>query len=142
MGSQVRMNYVHFLDRDKLSFQDSETVRFQIEVEAFRDAEDLYMGMTIKSADSTVIGFEHVAVPDFRKGEKRILSFETSFCELPAGNYYLHFNLHQENEMGYWVRSLDQTPYVLFSVEDSTCRLQWRRDWFGYVDFKQMKYMG
>ena len=142
MGSAVKINYVHFLDRTKLSFRDSERVRFQIEVEAFTDMEDLYMGMTIKSADSTVIGFEHTALPNLKEGEKRVLSFETSFCELPGGGYYLHVNIHREYEMGYWVTSLDQTPYVRFSVEDGAVRLQWRRDWYGYVDFNHLKYIG
>lgn len=141
LGSAGRINYVHFLDKTKLSFMDSETIKIQIEVEAYKDLENLFMGMVIKSADTTVIGFDYVAVPNLEKGEKRVLNFENSFCELPAGGYYLHFNLHQENEIGIWSSSIDQTADARFSVENSDIRLQWRRDWFGYVDFKQMKYV-
>lgn len=141
LGSDGRINYVHFLDKTKLSFMDSENVKIQIEVEAYKDLQNLFMGMVIKSADTTVIGFEYVAIPNLEKGEKRLLNFATSFCELPAGGYYLHFNLHQENEIGIWSSSIDQTEDARFSVENSAIRLQWRRDWFGYVDFKQMKYI-
>ena len=141
LGTRLRINYVHFLGRDKLSFLHTERVRFQIEVEAFENMNNLHMGMTIRSADSTTIGFENVAFPDVKKGEKKTLNFETSFSELPAGEYYLHFNLHQENGTGYWITSVDQTPYVRFAVEDNGVRLQWRRDWFGYVDFQHMKYI-
>lgn len=141
LGTRLRINSVHFLDRDKLSFLHTERVRFQIEVEAFENMNHLHMGMTIQSADSTTIGFENVALPDVKKGERKTLNFETSFNELPAGGYYLHFNLHQENDAGYWITSVDQTPYVRFAVEDNGVRLQWRRDWFGYVDFQHMKYI-
>lgn len=142
LGTEGRINYVNFLDKTKLSFMSSENVKIQVEVEAYKDLENLFMGVVIKSADTTVIGFEYVAVPNLEKGEKRVLSFETSFYELPAGAYYLHFNLHQENEIGIWSSSIDQTADARFSVENSEVRLQWRRDWFGYVDFKQIKYIG
>lgn len=141
LGTKLRIHAVRFLDKEKLSFQHSEKVYFQLDIETFENMENLYLGMTIQSADSTVIGFENVALPEIRKGEKRILNFETSFCELPAGRYYLHFNLHQESYAGYWVASIDQTPYVRFAVEDGGIRLQWRRDWFGYVNFQNMKYL-
>ena len=142
LGTRLRINYVHFLGREKLSFLHSEKARFQLEIEAFEDLENLYLGMTIQSADSTTIGFENTALPKLRKGTKQVLDFETSFCELPAGRYDLHFNLHQENNAGYWITSIDQTPYARFAIEDSGVRLQWHRDWFGYVNFQNMKYVG
>ena len=141
LGTRLRINSVRFLNKEKLKFLHTERVRFQIEAEAFDNVSNLHLGMTIKSADSTVIGFENVALPSVQRGEKYIMQFETTFCELPAGGYYLHFNLHQENDMGYWITSIDQTPYVRFAVEDDGTRLQWRRDWFGYVDFQHMKFI-
>lgn len=141
LGTKLRIRSVRFLGKKKLSFQHSERVPFQLDIEAFENMENLYLGMTIQSADSTVIGLENVALPEIKKGEKRILNFETSFCELPAGGYYLHFNLHQQSHAGYWATSIDQTPYVRFAVEDGGIRLQWRRDWFGYVNFQNLKYI-
>ena len=142
LGTKGRINYISFSNRTKLSFMSSENVKIQVEVEAYKDLENLFMGMVIKSADTTVIGFEYVAIPNLEKGEKRVLNFETTFCELPSGAYYLHLNLHQENELGIWSTSIDQTADARFSVEDDEIRLQWRKDWFGYVDFNQLKYIG
>ena len=142
LGTKGRINYISFSNRTKLSFMSSENVKIQVEVEAYKDLENLFMGMVIKSADTTVIGFEYVAIPNLEKGEKRWLNFETTFCELPSGAYYLHLNLHQENELGIWSTSIDQTADARFSVEDDEIRLQWRKDWFGYVDFNQLKYIG
>lgn len=141
LGNEARINYVNFIDKDKLNFISSDINRFQIEVEAYDDLTNLFMGIIIKSADTNVIGFEYVQIPDMKAGEKKVLDFETSFCELPVGSYYLHFNLHQENEIGIWSSSIDQTLDVKFAVEDKDIRLQWRRDWFGYVNFNHLKYL-
>ena len=97
------------------------------------------MGVSINEADSTPIGFEYVPLPNMCLGEKKDFHFITNFKELPSGNYSLQLNLHRQNALGSWDRSLDQTDLIYFRIEDNKTRLQWRKDWFGVVEFSNLK---
>ncbi|SFN79045.1 lipopolysaccharide transport system ATP-binding protein [Pseudobutyrivibrio sp. UC1225] len=139
LGSLVMMNNVSFKNKDRLFFSNQEEVLFDVEIESFVDLENLYMGISINELDNSPIGFDYVRIPDMKKGEKKIVSFQTEFKELPAGNYAMQFNLHRQNDMGGWDRSLDQTNNLPFRVEDCEVRLQWRKDWFGNVFFNALQ---
>lgn len=140
LGSIAMINSVQFIGKDTLSYFHDEKVVMDIEVVVnASDQENLFLGISVNSADSTHIGFEYVRIPDMKEGEIRKIRLETSFIELPAGHYDLQFNLHRQNDIGGWDRSLDQTDWIGFQVENSGRRLDWRRDWFGYVHFNQLR---
>ena len=136
---KARINYVSFLDKEKLSFHNTEITKFEVEIESFKELSNLYMGIVIKAIDMTVIGFEDVLIPNLKAHEKRAILFEISFGYLPAGEYFLHFNFHQEDYARNWDGVLDSTEDVRFLVSDKNVRLHWRRDWFGYVHFNNLK---
>ena len=139
LGVRIMMNQIFFKRKDKLIFENSESVEFDVEVEAFDNLTNLFMGVSINEADSTPIGFEYVPLPNMCLGEKKDFHFITNFKELPSGNYSLQLNLHRQNALGSWDRSLDQTDLIYFRIEDNKTRLQWRKDWFGVVEFSNLK---
>lgn len=139
LGIIAMINSVQFFEKDMLNFFHDERVIMDIEVQAnVPILQNLFMGISINSADSTHIGFEYVKIPDMKQGETKKIRLETSFVELPAGHYNLQFNLHRQNDIGGWDRSLDQTDYINFQVENAGRRLDWRREWFGYTHFDHL----
>ena len=141
LGALAMINQVRFSDKEKLFFSSNETVEFEVEVEAFTPLDNVFMGVTVNAADGSPVGFEYVALPDFQKAGKKTYRFQTSFHELPSGFYTIQLNFHRQTGLGGWDRSLDQTDQIHFRVEDSGVRLQWRRDWFGSVEFHNLQVM-
>lgn len=141
LGTKARINHVSFEGKRKLNFYNNEPIQFKLKVESFEKIDHLFLGIVYKSVDTNVIGFEEVPIPSMKKNEVSELKFETKMDELPAGNYYLHFNLFQRDNLGVWSSSLDQTLDAGFTICDNYVRLQWRRDWFGYVHFNHLKYI-
>ena len=141
LGTKARINHVRFEGRRKLIFFNDEAIQFKLKIECFEKIDHLFLGIVYKSVDTCVIGFEEVSIPSMEKNEKSELKFETKMDELPAGNYYLHFNLFQRDDLGVWSSSLDQTLDAGFTICDNYVRLLWRRDWFGYVHFNHLKYI-
>ncbi len=138
LGSLAMINNVCFKNMDRLCFTNREEVVIDVEIEAFEDLSNLNMGILINEADNSPIGFEYVRIPDMKRGEKRKLGLKTNFYELPAGNFTMQFNLHRQNDLGGWDRSLDQTDCLSFRIESNDVSLQWRKDWFGNVEFKSL----
>ena len=139
LGSLAIMNTITFKNKERLIFSGQEQIEFEVEIEAFTDLTNLYMGLSINEVTNSPIGFEYISIPDMQKGEKKALRFQTDFKELPAGNYAMQFNLHRQNDLGGWDRSLDQTDNLPFRVENDKVRLQWRKDWFGNVTFNSLR---
>ncbi len=142
LGTSAMINSVVFRNKERLFFSSQEEVEFDIEIEAFEDLENLYMGLSINEMDNSRIGFSYVSLPNMKKYEKKVLTFQTDFKELPAGNYLMELNLHRQNDLGGWDRSLDQTDGLPFRVESNEIKLQWKKDWFGNVMFDSLKFLG
>ena len=139
LGSKAMINKVIFHDKSKLVFRDSEIIEFDVEIDSFTDLTNLYMGMSVNGSDATPVGFMYVELPDIKAGERRQFHFSTVFSELPMGNYSIQFNLHRQNSFGGWEGSIDQTDLIFIRIENTGVRLQWRKDWFGVVEFDSMK---
>lgn len=139
LGTYAMINEIVFDEKKRLTFSNIENIQFDMEIEAFSDLINLFLGITINGADFSPVGFEYVALPNLKTGERRTFHFTTNFGELPEGNYNLQFNLHRQDAFGAWDRSLDQTDLIFFRIENEGRRLQWHRDWFGVVEFNNLK---
>ena len=139
LGQIAQISRVKFYDRERLIFSDSEDVFFGVEIETYKDLNNTYMGISIDAPDYSKIGFEYVQLPNIDSGRIVKFEFKTKFCNLPAGDYIMTFNLHRQNDLGGWDRSLDQTDELYFRVENGKVRLQWKKDWFGMIEFDNLK---
>ena len=135
LGIKAMIKKIHFLDKERMTFLNIDEVFIEMDIESYTVNENIYMGMAIYSLDDTIIGFQYVKLPDMRDGEGNIFRFKTSFINLPDGKYKLSFNLHRQDDTGMWERSLDQTDKLVFSVEHVKTELQWKKEWFGNVNF-------
>lgn len=138
LGTFGRINSVEFDGLKKLYFNNIDDVKFKIEIESDNDLSKLYIGVVYLYSDTTIVGFDYIKIDDMRKNERKHLRLKTNFHEFPAGNYRMRFNLFQCGESGIWIGSIDQTKDIRFNILDDGRYIQWRRDWFGNVSFKQL----
>lgn len=141
LGSKGMIKSVEFVGKEALVFFDSEKVQIEIEVEAYENLENLYMGMSLDNADTSHIGFAYTKIPDMSCGGAQKEKFELDFSYLSAGNYRIQFNMHIQTDSNGFDRSIDQTDYIDIRIESQKNRLIWRKDWFGHVVIGNLKYV-
>ncbi len=139
LGEYVMMTDIVFKNKEKLVYRNNEDVVIDVSLEPYEDLTDLYIGIIIAGVDLIPIGFEYIPLSSLSRGDNKHLILKTNFSELPEGDYNLQINLHRQNRFGVWDTSLDKTDWIKIRLQNCTKRLQWKKEWFGPVEFHNLE---
>lgn len=140
LGLKCAISQIDLFGKNTARYSNTEEMKVMVKWQAFEDLENVKMGISIKYADGTNIGFAEAKnnFSNAKKGE-HLCEFCFDLKNLADGLYMFYLQLFTLDEMN-GIHGLDQVDKVYFEVvNDCTNEVKWLRQYWGNIRFKQLE---
>ena len=100
------------------------------------------MAIELYSADRSCIAFGNVRISDMKEMEYGHLLLNMKLDFLPEGQYAFKLNMHFQDDLGNFVKSIDQTDFIYFEVLNMNQKLVWHPEWWGRFRLDEFLHIG
>lgn len=131
IGLKAMITDVELKYKKTALYASNEKMILSVNTESYMELTNLGIGIELYYADRICIGFCDCVIKDMKKGEKRNMDLSLGLSFLPEGRYALKINLHEQDDLGNFVKSVDQTDFINFDIVSNKKELVWHREWWG-----------
>lgn len=133
----ARMTCLEVLDYSESVFPLGEKVKFKLDYDGYRDADNLCMRIVINYADgSPVTMVTSDKVLKLREGKSESIIFELDFSTIVSGKYTMSIVLYEVNQFGTRYNCDGIKDVFCFEIEDNqeiNFNMEWSHRYWGHV---------
>jgi len=141
-GKRIRLTEFRFLNKMQAVFKRTEPIRFELELKAIDDIQEIKLYYVLYSRSGECIGLAQTYEPvtDVKQGNTYICSFEFDPSNLAEDVYYFVPDIFIDNGKGKHL-SVDHPMCNIFFkvVDDDSKGLTWELRYFGHIRFNEIK---
>lgn len=137
VGSTIFIKSIHFLNKERASYEQAEVIKFAMKWRAYRKFENIHIRISIYSSDNNPVCM--ICSQQTISGEadeENTTFFNIRNHNFVEGLYYFWLNV---SYVGNSIESLDYPQQkIWFEICKSKNEFAWKRQWWGSIDYSNI----